>query len=58
MDEQRAAGWLVFECEREKRRLMPIPVGWAKLSDAELIVLCASAPVAPRHTRRFLREGD
>lgn len=31
-----AAGWLSFECETERRRLQPIPDGWAEASDDEI----------------------
>ena len=40
-------GWLTFESDLEKRRLVPIPEGWEVLSDAALAALCARAtPVA------------
>jgi hypothetical protein len=41
-------GWLVFECEVEKRRLAPVPAGWDEWSDAELARTLAGAPVVPR----------
>jgi len=41
-------GWLVFECEVEKRRLAPVPAGWAEWTDAELLRSLAAAPVVPR----------
>ena len=37
------SGWLAFECEREKRRLSPIPEGWASLPEAGLLELCERA---------------
>lgn len=42
-----AEGWLTFQCEREKRRLVPIPAGWADLSAGELEALRERAMVAP-----------
>lgn len=45
-------GWLVFECDVERRRLAPIPDDWEELTDAELAQLCLSASVVPSRTRR------
>ena len=45
-------GWLVFECDVERRRLAPIPDDWEELSDAELLQLCLSASVVPSRARR------
>jgi hypothetical protein len=36
-------GWLVFESEGEKRRLMAIPTDWDMLSDADLEQLFRAA---------------
>jgi len=36
-------GWLVFESQREKRRLAPIPANWESLSDQALAALCTRA---------------
>ncbi len=38
-------GWLVFESDREKRRLAPRPPGWERMSDRGLAELCARAMV-------------
>lgn len=46
------AGWLVFESPRGKRRLHPIPGGWADRSDSELALLCRSAEPAARAPHR------
>ena len=44
-------GWLCFESGDDKRRLSPIPVGWAEKGDAELWALCGAAqPVKKRGT--------
>jgi hypothetical protein len=48
-----AHGWLVFECAREKRRLMPVPSGWSEVSEQELRVLCDTAQPASRLTPRI-----
>lgn len=44
-------GWLAFECKSEKRRLAPIPSGWAEASDAELESLLEQAPIRARPRR-------
>ena len=42
-------GWLTFECDDAKRRLSPIPDGWAGASDEALRGWCAEAhPVTRR----------
>lgn len=43
-------GWLTFEQGETRRRLAPIPEGWAECSELELHRLCAIA--APERTRR------
>ena len=40
-------GWLVFECDIERRRLAPVPAEWEALSDRELAQLCMAADVVP-----------
>jgi hypothetical protein len=47
-------GWLVFECELEKRRLGPVPEGWDALPDQELGKLLESAV----HVQRRTGPGD
>lgn len=49
-----AQGWLVFESAHEKRRLHPIPDGWASRRDDELAALLADAVPAPNATRRLI----
>jgi hypothetical protein len=39
-------GWLCFECMEEKRRLVPVPAGWERLSEEELARLLEHARVA------------
>lgn len=41
-------GWLVFECQTEKRRVVPIPAGWESWPDGELANLLHVAIVVPR----------
>ncbi|HEX8830028.1 MAG TPA: hypothetical protein VF705_02625 [Longimicrobium sp.] len=41
-------GWLVFQCELEKRRLGPIPEGWDALPDEDLVELLESASLVQR----------
>jgi hypothetical protein len=42
-----SSGWLAFQSESgERRRLVPTPVGWERLSDAELLALLAGATPA------------
>lgn len=36
-------GWLCFECDREKRRLSPIPPEWETCADCVLEDLCQRA---------------
>lgn len=41
-------GWLSFDCGSETRRVAPIPADWQRLTDADLLSLCAQAEVVPR----------
>ena len=42
-----ASGWLAFQSEAgERRRVVPTPAGWERLSDAELVALLAGATPA------------
>jgi hypothetical protein len=36
-------GWLCFESDVAKRRLTPVPSGWSRMSDAELLGLLKKA---------------
>src|SRR4051812_25164456 len=44
-------GWLTFETVGEKRRLAPIPEGWADLPDEELLALLSEATVTANSRR-------
>ena len=54
LEEGLAHGWLAFESEHEKRRLHPIPDGWAERSGTELAELLEEAVVAPHSARKLL----
>lgn len=47
-----ANGWLCFESGSEKRRLAPIPAGWAFNEPLNLEALCRQATVIPPRRRR------
>ena len=42
------SGWLCFQSESERRRLVPVPDGWYELADGELIRLWEQALPVPR----------
>jgi len=44
-------GWLAFTSTTETRRLAPIPEGWLTASEADLVVLCKQAELAPRRAK-------
>ena len=46
-----AEGWLAFECERERRRLVPIPVGWERWPVDRLCAACGTAVAQPARRR-------
>lgn len=41
-------GWLAFQSAGERRRLVPIPHGWAEDSETQLEAYCSAARVVPR----------
>jgi hypothetical protein len=44
-----AAGWLLFTCDGERRRLAPPPSGWRNAPEDQLRQWCAAAaPARPR----------
>jgi hypothetical protein len=57
LPEEFRSGWLVFECEEERRRLAPIPEDWEELTEAELAQLCMQAAVVPVRSRRSSAPG-
>ena len=46
-------GWLAIRSSAERRRIAPIPPGWAELSDEELLALVARAE-SPGPRRRLI----
>jgi hypothetical protein len=50
-----SAGWLCFESALEKRRLVPVPPGWQRMSDRGLEELCARATVVAKTARQWVR---
>jgi len=51
-------GWLVFESEQAKRRLVPPPSEWEQLSDAALAILWARAEVVAKYPQGMGGEGE
>lgn len=51
LPEEMRQGWLTFECDAEKRRLMPTPPDWQDRADDDVVALLESAsPVAHQPT--------
>lgn len=51
-----ADGWLCFDCGTEKRRLAPLPQGWAERPEADLWFWCrAAVPVPSRASQAAAR---
>jgi hypothetical protein len=44
-------GWLAFETDGERRRLVPVPERWTELTDQELLQLVDQATVLPPRRR-------
>jgi hypothetical protein len=49
-----SSGWLCFESATEKRRLIPVPPGWNRMSDRGLEELCARAMAVAKSTRQLI----
>lgn len=49
--EHRRAGWLVFQAKHGKRRLSPVPDGWASLEDSDLEILMERSTLLERPSR-------
>jgi hypothetical protein len=45
-------GWLAFQNDHERRRVMPVPDGWEALDDRELRALLALSTLSSRPRRR------
>ncbi|HEX8455008.1 MAG TPA: hypothetical protein VF647_23220 [Longimicrobium sp.] len=53
-----ASGWLGFESPTERRRLHPVPDGWAEAEDDTLCAwLRAAVPVKARQTEEYLNQA-
>ena len=50
-------GWLCFESATEKRRLVPVPPSWQRLSDRGLEELCARATAVAKAARQFVNQA-
>lgn len=48
---QYAGGWLAFESEHGRKRLVPIPDGWDEWPDQRLCEACAKASEQPDRKR-------
>lgn len=48
------AGWLCFESTSEKRRLVPVPPGWQRMSDRGLEELCSRATATLKTVRQYI----
>jgi len=58
-DERRKGGWLLFlSSTGEKRRLAPVPVSWAGLSDRELEGYCMRARRVPPAPARRVEDRE
>ncbi|MFN2567818.1 MAG: hypothetical protein ABR499_22730 [Gemmatimonadaceae bacterium] len=55
-DETLRGGWLTFECSSGRRRLAPIPVGWADAPTDRLELMCRAADVVRRTSRPVRRQ--
>jgi hypothetical protein len=49
-----SAGWLCFESMSEKRRLVPVPPGWQRMSNRGLEELCARAIATAKTIRQYV----
>lgn len=54
-DETLRSGWLTFECAGGRRRLAPIPTGWADAAPERLELMCRAAEVVRRSSRPVRR---
>ena len=48
IEEGRQGGWLVFESDRHKCRIVPVPEGWDLRTDEELFDLMRTATPVPK----------
>src|SRR5688572_27657218 len=58
-EDRRRTGWLLFMSEKgEKRRLAPVPSGWAGLSQEELEAYCKRARRVPPEPERRAEDRE
>ncbi|MDB4949574.1 MAG: hypothetical protein JWM27_2223 [Gemmatimonadetes bacterium] len=53
-----SSGWLTFECDDEKRRLVPVPHGWDVADDARVLSWLNGADPVHRLNRAQRAERD
>lgn len=49
--EQLREGWLTFESVQQRRRLAPVPAGWADATTERLDLMCRAAEPVRRRSR-------
>lgn len=57
LDDHYARGWLTFESEGSRRRLVPVPTDWHTASASRLSLYCRRATAVPRHMGAFAARG-
>lgn len=58
LDDAYAHGWLTFESEQARRRLVPVPADWATAPDERLAAYCRKALEVPRLMGAFRSATD
>lgn len=58
LDDAYSRGWLTFESERCRRRLVPVPDDWQTAPVARLADCCRLATEVPRHMGAFRAASD
>lgn len=58
LDDAYANGWLTFESERARRRLVPIPDDWETVPAERLAAYCRAALEVPRIMGAFRTASD
>ena len=53
--EQLRSGWLTFESEQQRKRLAPIPTGWADATPDRLELMCRAAEAVRRRSNPGFR---
>jgi hypothetical protein len=50
-------GWLTFESVQQRRRLAPVPAGWADATPDRLDLMCRAAEPVRRRSRPVIQPG-